>query len=78
MAVKPLTAPDFGPDDVLGTDPRAYQPSPVPGMTRLEYDEILDQVRWMARYTLTEKLRAAQRAVAQEERFFGSRADLGP
>lgn len=64
---------DFGPGDVLGPDPRAYEPSPVPGMTRLEYEEIAEQIRWLGRYTLTEKLRAAQRAPLDAQRFFGSR-----
>ena len=73
MATKSLYSDEIGPDDVVGPDPRAYQPSPVPGMTKLEYDEIAAQIHWMALYSLTEKLRAAQQAIVDEHVFFGGR-----
>ncbi len=70
---------------VLRADPADAEPSEVPGLTRGEFDELADNLRWFSRVPLRAKLRAiaqhqaeARRLQAMTRREPGLKTGRGP
>lgn len=59
--------------DHLDPDPRSQEPSPVPGMTRLEFDEYAANIRWFSKIPVDQVL-AETRRFAEEERWMATLA----
>lgn len=54
--------------DLLLPDPRAAEPSPVPGISAAEYDAIARNILYFGRLPLRQQLRAIANDIAWERR----------
>ncbi len=50
-------------------DPADAEPSPVPGLSIAEYEEIAEKLLWYAQLTVNEKIRAWEEEMDLQERF---------
>ncbi len=55
-------------DDVLRACPEDAEPSPVPGLSRGEYDELADNLRWFGPLPLDVKLRTIAKHIRAARR----------
>jgi hypothetical protein len=53
---------DSGETDVLVADPAGARPSPIPGMSLAEFDEIRANIEWFSALSLDDKLAASRKA----------------